>query len=80
MEEVLGKSIDMEVLVDGLPELINALAGEEELTPAAVLASSQKILSHSIDMQSAKQLHDMMVDEREKARLNSKHGKSWGLA
>ena len=53
MEEVIGKAIDMELLVDGLPELIKALSGEEELTPAAALASSQKMLSHSIDMHSA---------------------------
>ena len=52
-------------------ELINALAGEEELTPVAALAGSQKILRHSIDMHSAKQLHDMMVDEREVARQGS---------
>ena len=70
MEEVIGKAIDID-MVDGLPELINALAGEEELTPAAALASSQKILSYSIDMHSAKLLQDMMVDERGKARLNS---------
>ena len=71
MEGVIGKAIDMEMMVDGLPELISALAGEEELTPAAALASSQKILSHSIDMHSAKLLQDMMVEEREKVRLNS---------
>jgi len=72
MEEIIGKPIDMVEMVGGLPNLINFLAGgEEELTPAAVLASSQKALSYSIDMHSAKLLDDMVVDQREKARLNS---------
>ena len=57
-------------MVAGLPDLMNALAGEELLTPAAALAISQKILSYSIDIHSVKLLQDMMVDERGKVRPN----------
>ena len=54
-------------------------SGEEVLTPAVVLASSQKALSHSIDTHS-KLLHNRMVDERGKARMNSlamQHAGDW---
>jgi len=39
-------------------ELLKALTGEEEITPTAALASSQKILSYKVDMQFVKLLQD----------------------
>ena len=74
MEEIRGKASDMEEMVHWHAGLIRGLAGEEdeeELTPAVVLASSQKILSHRVDQHYSKLLNDRVVDERGKARLNS---------
>ena len=73
MEEIFGKASDMEEMVAWHSELLKALTGEEEelLTPAAVLASSQKFLSYKVDMQFAKLIQDRVEDERGKARLNS---------
>ena len=72
MEEINGKASDMEEMGAWHSELLKALTGEEEeLTPAAVLASSQKFLSYKVDMQFAKLIQDRVEDERGKARLNS---------
>ena len=72
LHSIRGKPTDMEEMATWHTELLNQLVGdEEELTPAAVLASSQKMLSYKVDMHSAKLLHDRVVDQRGKARLNS---------
>ena len=61
MEEI-KKAIDIEEMVGGLPDLINALAGKEELTPAFGLASSQRTegpqLQHKHALRLANPGHD----------------------
>jgi hypothetical protein len=78
MEEVVGRNVEMEARnvemeakMARLVDLINTLSGEGELTPEAALASTQKMISHSIDQHTVVQLQDMLLDERDKARMNS---------
>ena len=73
MEEVTGKPMDMaEKVDDGMLDLLNALGGEaEELTAESALITPQKVFSSRVDQHTAKQLQDLLVQERDKARLNS---------
>ena len=72
MEEIFGKASDMEEMVAWHTELLKGLTGEEEITPAAALASSQKILSYKVDMQFVKLLQEGGGREREsQAELSS---------
>ena len=78
MEEVLGQS-RKEVKVEGLVALINTMSGQE-FTDESALASTQKVISQTIDLHTAKLLHDEMVGERDKARFNSvgmEHAGDW---
>ena len=78
MEEVLGQS-RKEVKVEGLVALIKTMSGQE-FTEESALASTQKVISQTIDLHTAKLLHDEMVGERDKARFNSvgmEHAGDW---
>jgi hypothetical protein len=71
MEEIVGRKVEMETKVVRLVDLINSLSGEGELTPEGALASTQQVISHTLDQHQVKLLQEVLTDERDKARVNS---------
>ena len=55
-----------------LVELINSMVGEEQqFTPESVVSTPQKVISNYIDLHTQVQLHEVLGEERDKARVNS---------
>ena len=78
MEDILGEQNKFQD--QDLVDLINSYTGENEFCLEEAVNSSQKVISHAVESNLAKELMDGATSEREKARLNAvslKHSGDW---
>ena len=78
MKDILGEQNEFQD--QDLVDLINSCTGENEFCLEEAVNSSQKVISHAVESNLAKELKDGATNEREKARLNAvslKHSGDW---